>query len=90
MKNHTVKDIASALGAQAFGAVDILITSVQEPNSAGPNDLALAMAPKYASVLADGQAKAAILWDGADWKSMGLAAAIICLLYTSPSPRDRG
>lgn len=75
--NHTVKSIAAALGAQAFGAVDILITSVQEPSNAGPNDLALAMMPKYAEALGNGRATAALVWEGADWQAMGLKAAII-------------
>ncbi|TMV49178.1 UDP-3-O-(3-hydroxymyristoyl)glucosamine N-acyltransferase, partial [Thioclava sp. BHET1] len=47
-----------------------------EPAEAGAGDLALAMAPKYAEGLANGQAQAAILWDGADWQALGLKAAI--------------
>lgn len=75
--SHSIKDIATALGAEAFGAVDLLIASVQEPANAGPNDLALATDPKYAAELSDGQAQAAMLWEGADWQAMGLKAAII-------------
>ena len=75
--SHTIKDIATALGAEAFGAVDLLITSVQEPQDAGPNDLALAMDAKYANDLSQGQARVAMLWEGADWQAMGLEAAII-------------
>lgn len=74
---HSIKDIAAALGAEAFGAVDLLITSVQEPGSAGPDDLALASDPKYAADLSNGQARAAMVWDGADWQAMGLEAAIV-------------
>ena len=75
--SHTIKDIAAALGAEAFGAANLLIASVQEPASAGPDDLALASDPKYAAALADGQARAAMLWEGADWQAMGLEAAIV-------------
>lgn len=75
--SHSIKDIAAALGAQAFGAVDLLVTSVQEPASAGPNDLALAMDEKYAENLSSGQARAAMVWEGADWQAMGLEAAIV-------------
>lgn len=75
--SHTVKDIATALGAQAFGAVDLLIERVSEPGDAGPNDLALATNPKYADALANGAAQAAMLWEGADWNALGLKAAII-------------
>ena len=79
---HSVKDIATALGAQAFGAVDILVARAAEPAMAGPNDLALAMNPKFAETLGHGTARAAMLWEGADWKSLGLEAAII-----APRPR---
>ena len=79
---HTIEQIAAALGAQAFGAVDVLITGAAEPAMAGPGDLALAMAPKYAEGLAVGSAQAAILWEGADWKALGLKAALVV-----PRPR---
>lgn len=75
--SHSIKDIAAALGAQAFGAVDRLIISVQEPESAGPDDLALAMDVKYAESLSSGKARAAMVWEGADWEAMGLEAAIV-------------
>ncbi|MGJ8545498.1 MAG: UDP-3-O-(3-hydroxymyristoyl)glucosamine N-acyltransferase [Sulfitobacter sp.] len=80
--SHRVKDIATALGATAFGETDLIIARVAEPASAGPDDLALAMNPKYAESLAEGQAKAAMLWEGADWQALGLKAAII-----APRPR---
>ncbi|MFQ1702182.1 UDP-3-O-(3-hydroxymyristoyl)glucosamine N-acyltransferase [Loktanella agnita] len=74
---HTVKEIAAALGAEAFGAVDILIAGASEPAAAGPRDLALAMTPAYGDALAQGQARAAVVWPGADWQALGLDAAII-------------
>ena len=74
---HSVKDIAAALGAQAFGAVDILVDSAAEPASAGPDDLALAMTPAYGNALALGRARAAVVWPGADWENLGLEAAIV-------------
>lgn len=73
---HSIKDIAAALGAQAFGAVDILVDGASEPAQAGPRDLALAMTPAYADALAQGGARAAVVWPGADWQAMGLEAAI--------------
>jgi UDP-3-O-[3-hydroxymyristoyl] glucosamine N-acyltransferase len=75
--SFTVKDIATALQAEAFGAVDLSITAAAEPASADPDHLALAMDPKYADGLADGQARAALVWEGADWQSLGLDAAIM-------------
>lgn len=74
---HTVKEIAAALGVEAVGASDLEITGVAEPGSAGKGDLALAMNPKYADELSQGHARAAMLWAGADWQSLGLEAAIL-------------
>ena len=78
----TVTEIAEALGAELFGASDISITGAAEPAMAGPEDLALAMDPKYADGLSLGQARAAIVWDGADWQGLGLEAALVV-----PRPR---
>jgi UDP-3-O-[3-hydroxymyristoyl] glucosamine N-acyltransferase len=74
--SHTIRDIAAALGAQAEGDLDLVILSASEPAMAGPDALALAMDAKYAEGLAKGSARAAILWPGADWRALGLAAAI--------------
>lgn len=75
--SHTIADIAEALGAEALGRSDFVITGAAEPADAGPDDLALAMKPEYAAGLAAGRARAALLWEGADWQALGLAAAII-------------
>ncbi|MDU8926899.1 UDP-3-O-(3-hydroxymyristoyl)glucosamine N-acyltransferase [Alisedimentitalea sp. MJ-SS2] len=75
--SHTIEQIAKALGATALGALDLEIDGAAEPADAGPGDLALAMKPEYAKGLAAGQARAAMLWQGADWQAMGLEAAII-------------
>lgn len=74
---HSVKEIAAALGAEAFGAVDLSVTGAAEPADAGESDLALAMKPAYAEALGQGKARAALLWDGADWQGLGLEAAIL-------------
>lgn len=79
---HSVRDIATALGAQAFGAIDILVDRVAEPAEARSCDIALALNPKFAGGLSDGKARVAVMWDGADWESFGLEAAI-----TVPRPR---
>ena len=80
--SHKISDIAMALGAEAFGATDILITGAAEPASAGPEHLALATNEEYAAGLSQGRARAAMLWQGADWQALGLEAAII-----APRPR---
>lgn len=79
---YTVEQIAQALGATALGATDLEIDSVAEPTDATDRQLALAMKPEYAENLSEGAARAAMLWDGADWQALGLEAAII-----SPRPR---
>lgn len=79
---HRISEIARALGAQAFGALDLEINGVSEPASAGATDLALAMDPKYAGGLSEGNAQAAVLWEGADWQALGLKAALVV-----PRPR---
>ncbi len=79
---HTIREIAAALGAQAEGNLDLTVTRAAEPQAAGADALALAMDPTYAEGLAQGAARAAVLWPGADWQAMGLEAAIF-------APRSR-
>jgi UDP-3-O-[3-hydroxymyristoyl] glucosamine N-acyltransferase len=64
------------LGAEAAGDLDLVIVRAAEPAMAGPADLAIAMDPRYAVGLAQGRARAAVLWPGADWQGLGLQAAI--------------
>ena len=78
----TVDEIALALSARVLGDGTLAVTGAAEPSAAGPDDLALAMDPKYADGLSAGAARAAIVWDGADWQAMGLAAALVV-----PRPR---
>ncbi len=73
---HSIAEIAKALGAEAAGEVSLRVARASEPAMAGPDDLALAMDPRYADGLAKGKARAAMLWPGADWQGLGLKAAI--------------
>lgn len=72
----TLNDIAAALGATVEGQSDIVITGAAEPAMAGEGDIALAMDPRYGEGLSKGNARAAILWEGADWKALGLEGAL--------------
>lgn len=74
---HSIAEIADAIGAQAVGDTTLTIARAAEPATAGPDDLALAMSPKYAESLPEGAARAAMLWPDADWQVMGLKAAIL-------------
>lgn len=78
----TVGEIASALGAEAAGDLSVEIIAPREPAAAGPEHLALAMAPSYSEAVEQGAARAAIVWPGADWQALGLRAAIF-----APMPR---
>ncbi|MQQ07107.1 UDP-3-O-(3-hydroxymyristoyl)glucosamine N-acyltransferase [Epibacterium sp. SM1979] len=72
----TVREIAEALGAEAAGDLDLTVSGAAEPQDGASGLLAMAMDPKYADKLAEGNSEAAILWEGADWQAMGLKAAI--------------
>jgi UDP-3-O-[3-hydroxymyristoyl] glucosamine N-acyltransferase len=73
---HTIAEIAAAIGAVAEGDLTLMVTGAAEPASARPGQIALAMDPRYAPGFAQGRAEAAVLWPGADWRAMGLRAAI--------------
>lgn len=75
--SHSIKQIASSLGLVAEGDTDLIVTGVAEPASATFDDLALAMRPEYAESLLQGNARVAMLWADADWRSYGLQAAIL-------------
>ncbi|MEM9715552.1 MAG: UDP-3-O-(3-hydroxymyristoyl)glucosamine N-acyltransferase [Pseudomonadota bacterium] len=79
---YSIAKIAQTLGADHWGDGGLSIKSIAQPDLAGANDLALAMDPKFASAIAAGNAKAAVLWQGADPAEYGLHAAIF-------APRSR-
>lgn len=79
---YTIEQIAKALGARAVGDTTLSISSVAEPAMASADQLAIAMKPSFAAALPVGGAQAAMLWEGADWESFGLKAAIL-----TPRPR---
>jgi UDP-3-O-[3-hydroxymyristoyl] glucosamine N-acyltransferase len=74
---YSIAEIAAAIGAEAEGDLGLCVTAAAEPAAAGPDDLALAMAPDYGAALTAGRARAAMLWQGADWRALGLRAAIL-------------
>ncbi|MFD0858156.1 UDP-3-O-(3-hydroxymyristoyl)glucosamine N-acyltransferase [Roseovarius aquimarinus] len=80
--SYTIAEIAKALGAKALGDGAISVTALAEPADAGPDQLALATKPEYAEALPKGRARAALIWEGADWQALGLEAAIV-----APRPR---
>ena len=73
---HTIAEIADATGLTAVGDKSLKIARPAEPQHAAEDDLALAMSPDYEEALRASPARAAVLWDGADWQAMGLASAL--------------
>ncbi|MGV6813364.1 MAG: UDP-3-O-(3-hydroxymyristoyl)glucosamine N-acyltransferase [Brevirhabdus sp.] len=71
-----LRQIAEALDARLEGDGSIRISGLAEPAAAGPGHLALAMSETYADGLKQGRARAAVLWAGADWRAIGLEAAL--------------
>ncbi|MFC3616508.1 UDP-3-O-(3-hydroxymyristoyl)glucosamine N-acyltransferase [Lutimaribacter marinistellae] len=78
----TIQELAHAIDAEAAGDLALTISGAAEPADASPSEIALAMSPKYADALGRGQARAAILWPGAEWQELGLDAVIF-----APRPR---
>ena len=76
----TIAEIAKALGAEPWGDATAEVTGAAEPAEAGPQELALAMAPKYAENLRPGAL--ALLAPGMDPAAHDLRAAIVV-----PRPR---
>ncbi|MGR3436427.1 MAG: UDP-3-O-(3-hydroxymyristoyl)glucosamine N-acyltransferase [Shimia sp.] len=76
MATYTLARIADALGLPVLGDGGIEIDGTAEPAAAGPRELALASTPAYAEGLPEGRARAALVWEGADWRGMGLEGAI--------------
>lgn len=77
--SYSIRDIATALGAECFGDDTVRIHGVAEPADATVRDLALAMTPDHAAALPRGAARAALVRAGADWTALGLDAAIVAL-----------
>ncbi|MFW2587218.1 UDP-3-O-(3-hydroxymyristoyl)glucosamine N-acyltransferase [Sagittula sp. SSi028] len=74
--SYTVAQIAEALGLTAEGDISLTVSGVAEPQSAGPDQIALAMKPEFAARIGEGRAQVGMLWQGADWQAMGLRAAL--------------
>lgn len=78
---QTLKDLAASLGAEVLGDASILVGRLAEPLEARAGDLALAVAPKFATDLKASAARAAVVWPGistaADIADLGLDGAIV-------------
>lgn len=75
-ESWSLAEVAAALDADYEGDSNLRITGAAEPVGAGPDDLAIAIAPRWGEGLARGHARAALLWPEADWRELGLKGAI--------------
>jgi UDP-3-O-[3-hydroxymyristoyl] glucosamine N-acyltransferase len=73
----SVGELARSLGAEVLGDETVQLDGAAEPALAGPRQIALAMSPAFADGLRAGSARAAVVWPEADWRALGLEAAII-------------
>lgn len=78
----TVSQIAERTGLSFVGDGTLEVTGAAEPGLARESQLALAMSPDFADALSEGHARAAVLWPDADWRALGLEAALF-----APRPR---
>lgn len=74
---YTVDAIARATGLTLHGDGSLAVRAPAEPGVAREDDLALAMSPDYATALRSSPARAAVVWEGADWQELGLTAALV-------------
>ena len=74
---HTIKEISDSLDIPFEGDGSIKIESISSAISAEPNQLVVAISKEYTADLANSNAKAALMFQGADWQSFGLRAALL-------------
>lgn len=74
---YTIKEISVALDIPFEGDGSIEIESISSPLLANSNQLVVAISHKYSDQLRNSNAKAALMFEGADWKSFGLQAALL-------------
>lgn len=80
--SHTVDAIARATGLSLLGDGAVVVRRPAEPADAAEDELAMAMSPGFEQALRASRARAAVVWEGADWQALGLSAALI-----APRPR---
>src|SRR5678810_798434 len=86
-----LRDIIERLGGELIGDPALRIGTIEPLESAGPAAIAFLSNQLYAKQLAASRAGCVIVAPGFRDAAEARGAAIVtpCLLYTSPSPRDR-
>ena len=83
-----LKDIAGLIKGSVEGDNELEIKGIGKIESAGSDEITFISNPKYEKYFNSTSAAAVILSDEFDIKT-GRENISVCLLYTSPSPRDR-
>ena len=78
----TLSELAAAVGLRVEGEGGLRVRGAAHPAEASADEIAVALSPRYEAMLGEGSARAALLRDGADWRALGLSAAIL-----APSPK---
>jgi UDP-3-O-[3-hydroxymyristoyl] glucosamine N-acyltransferase len=74
---YTVAEISQALNIPYEGDGSIKIVSISSPKIAKPNQMVIATSSKYIDELKNTKALVAFMYNGADWKLLGLKAALL-------------
>ena len=72
----TLSQLAEALEADVLGDPDLVVTGAADPAVARADQIAVALSPKMAEAVAASNARAAIVWPGADLVQLGLDGAL--------------
>ena len=76
MRKMTIAQLADIVGGHVDGDGSAEVTGLSEPQTAGPDDLAVAMSAKFLAQLGEGAARAAIVATDATAAALGLQAII--------------
>jgi UDP-3-O-[3-hydroxymyristoyl] glucosamine N-acyltransferase len=75
--SYTVMEISQALNIPYEGDGKIRIVSISSPENARPDQMVIATSTKYFGELKNTKALVAFMYNGADWKALGLKAALL-------------
>ena len=81
-----LKRIAEIVNGEIFGDPETIVTGLSEPSTAKQGDLVFAWSKPYAEQAFKSQASAVVT--SRELSRPEKPHIVVCLLYTSPSPRD--
>jgi UDP-3-O-[3-hydroxymyristoyl] glucosamine N-acyltransferase len=81
-ESYTVEALTEALGATFEGDGSVEVTGLVHPLMAAPDKIVMASSADFLALIERGTARVALVSEGADWRAVGLDAAIV-----APRPR---